>query len=639
MSQNNLGDSNKSALARESEAFLTETVRSALENYEIRPSQLKMMNAGARNIEEGGILLAEAGTGTGKTFAYLIPAILSGKKALVTTRTISLQEQLVSKDLRFLSSLREFRCAIAKGRGHYLCKRRLNAFKPADRGDLDEHKDLLEWVMETETGDIEDYISLRKPVIWERICSDADACKGKKCQFYRDCYYLMARQQWSQAQIVVTNHALLAVSAMMQHDSRILPETDILVIDEAHALDTVFSDQIGMRLSNRGLDKIFNRLLKTDERGIYKGLLSKSPALFPVVESLRMETSFFWEQVAKEMKSRTIIRGSLPLKYSLMALVESIETLLESIKTSAMGLFEEDEEIELKASIVKLLAVAEDMKTFCDETPGFVRWVETEEKNTALRMSPVYSSEFIKSNLLPEYNSIILTSATLSVSGDFNLIENTLGVHGSKKLYVSSPFDMKNQVSVEIKKGIDLRDEDSIEKLARVIIEEAGRAKGGTLVLFTSKDVMRKTRELTAEELSKINLNPMVQGESSGRRMLETMRKSRNTVIFGLDSFWEGVDVCGDSLKCLIITKLPFEVPTEPIFQARTEMIEREGGNAFYEYSLPRAVLKFRQGFGRLIRSKTDTGRIIICDERILTKTYGKMFMKGTVPDHAKSDS
>jgi ATP-dependent DNA helicase DinG len=394
-----------------------------------------------------------------------------------------------------------------------------------------------------------------------------------------------------------------------------------------------------MRLSNRGLDKIFNRLLKTDERGIYKGLLSKSPALFPVVESLRMETSFFWEQVAKEMKSRTIIRGSLPLKYSLMALVESIETLLESIKTSAMGLFEEDEEIELKASIVKLLAVAEDMKTFCDETPGFVRWVETEEKNTALRMSPVYSSEFIKSNLLPEYNSIILTSATLSVSGDFNLIENTLGVHGSKKLYVSSPFDMKNQVSVEIKKGIDLRDEDSIEKLARVIIEEAGRAKGGTLVLFTSKDVMRKTRELTAEELSKINLNPMVQGESSGRRMLETMRKSRNTVIFGLDSFWEGVDVCGDSLKCLIITKLPFEVPTEPIFQARTEMIEREGGNAFYEYSLPRAVLKFRQGFGRLIRSKTDTGRIIICDERILTKTYGKMFMKGTVPDHAKSDS
>ena len=271
--------------------------------------------------------------------------------------------------------------------------------------------------------------------------------------------------------------------------------------------------------------------------------------------------------------------------------------------------------------------------------PGFVRWVETEEKNTALRMSPVYPSEFIKSNLLPEYNSIILTSATLSVSGDFNLIENTLGVHGSQKLSVSSPFDMKNQVSVEIKKGIDLRDEDSIEKLAGVIIEEAGRAKGGTLVLFTSKDVMRKTRELTAEELSKIDLNPLVQGESSSRRMLETMRKSRNTVIFGLDSFWEGVDVCGDALKCLIITKLPFEVPTEPIVQARAEMIEREGGNAFYEYSLPRAVLKFRQGFGRLIRSKTDTGRIIICDERILTKTYGKMFMKSTVPDHAKTDS
>lgn len=630
-------DSRDSDLSRESEIFLKKDVSTALGNYETRPSQIEMMNACSGNIERGGTLLAEAGTGTGKTFAYLIPAILSGKKALVSTRTINLQEQLVSKDLRFLSSLKRFDFAIAKGRSHYLCKRRLNAFNPDDQDEFNEHEDLLEWVMETETGDIEDYISPIRPRIWDRVCSDPDACKGKKCRYYRGCYYFMARQKWSQAQVVVANHALLAVNTMMQHDSRILPEADILVIDEAHALDAVFSDQIGIRISNRGVEYIFNRLLKTDGRGNYKGLLSKSPALFPLVESLRMETALFWEQIVKEMKSRRIIRGSLPLKYVLMALAESINTLLENIKTSVTGLFGEDEEIEMKAAMIKLSTLSADIATFCDEAEGFVRWIEIEENRKALRMSPVYPSEFIRNTLLPEYGSIILTSATLSVSGDFSLVEKTLGINDPDKLSVPSPFDIRKQVSLEIRNGIDLKNEDSVTHLSRVIVGEATKEEGGTLVLFTSKDVMKKTWELTAGELKSIGLNPMIQGEASNRKMLETMRGSRNTVLFGLDSFWEGVDVRGDALKCLIITKLPFDAPTEPIVQARTEIIEKEGGNAFYEYSLPRAVLKFRQGFGRLIRTRTDTGRIIVCDERILTKSYGRSFLENTVPAGCRS--
>jgi ATP-dependent DNA helicase DinG len=243
-------------------------------------------------------------------------------------------------------------------------------------------------------------------------------------------------------------------------------------------------------------------------------------------------------------------------------------------------------------------------------------------------MSPVYPSEFIRNNLLPEYNSVILTSATLSVKGNFSLIENTLGISDSEKLSVSSPFDIKKQVAVTIKKGIDLRNEENIAKLASVIIEETPREEGGTLILFTSRDVMRKTWVQTAEELENFGLKPLMQGDYSNRKMLEIMRESNNTVIFGLDSFWEGVDVRGDALKCIIITKLPFEVPTEPIVQARTEIIDSEGGNPFYEYSLPKAVLKFRQGFGRLIRTRTDTGRIVVCDERILTKAYGKSFLE-----------
>jgi ATP-dependent DNA helicase DinG len=632
VNDNRISDNVDFDLAQESEAFLIGTVGHALENYEARSSQIEMMNACSGRIEKRGTLLAEAGTGTGKTFAYLIPAILSGKKTLVSTRTINLQEQLVSKDLRILSSLKDFDFAIAKGRGHYLCKRRLNAFEPTDRNEIEAHKNVLEWLMESETGDIEDYGLRRMPAIWDRICSDADACKGNKCSYYRDCYYFTARQRWSQAQIIVANHALLAVNSMMQHDSRILPKSDILVIDEAHALDSVFSEQIGIRISKRGVENLLNRLLKADDRDHYKGLLSKSPALFPLVESLRMQTVLFWEQVAKELKSRKIIRGSFPLGYVLTALMESINTLVENIKTSVTGLFGEDEEIELKAAMIKLLNLSADMGTFCEETDGFVRWVELEENRKVLRMSPTYPSEFIANSLLPEYSSVIFTSATLSVSGDFSLIEKTIGVNDSDRLSVPSPFNIKEQVKLEIRNGIDLKDENGVAKLSRVIVTEASGAAGGTLVLFTSRDIMKKTWELISEELRSLDLNPLIQGEVSNRRMLETMRSSKNTVLFGLDSFWEGVDVRGDALKCLIITKLPFEVPTEPIVQARTELIEKEGGNAFYEYALPRAVLKFKQGFGRLIRTKTDVGRVIVCDERILTKAYGKKFLENAVP-------
>jgi ATP-dependent DNA helicase DinG len=234
---------------------------------------------------------------------------------------------------------------------------------------------------------------------------------------------------------------------------------------------------------------------------------------------------------------------------------------------------------------------------------------------------------------LPNYRSIILISATLSVAGDFGLMENTLGFNKAERLTVPSPFDFKNQVTIEIKNGIDLQKEEGIEALAKVVTEEASKKDGGVLALFTSKEVMDKIWNLTSYKLMELGLNPMVQGELHNKAMLKAMRESENSVIFGLNSFWEGVDIKGDSLKCLIITKLPFEVPTEPIFKARTEEIEKSGGNPFYEYSLPRAILKFKQGTGRLIRSKTDTGRVIICDERIKTMTYGTRFLKSVLQD------
>ena len=616
-----------SDLQQQSMKFLQTSVQEALENYELRPPQLEMMSACARTIERGGTLIAEAGTGTGKTFAYLVPAILSGKKTIIATKTINLQEQLVSKDLRFLASLRDFDYAIAKGRGNYLCLRRMNAFRTDNREEQAEYRRLVGWASETESGDREEYGPDRTS-IWEDVCSDADACRSKKCSYYRQCHYFLARQRWEKARIVVANHALTVLNSMLPEDSKILPKADILVVDEGHGLDSVLCDQIGLTLSARGIEYILNKLLKVDHRGVYKGLLSQSPALFSAVESLRTEIGLFWIRVRSGLNNRVIITGSLQLGDMMHSLSDSIKALLSSIRTSATGLFQEDDEIELKAALLKLQKVAEAMETFPEGMDGFVRWPEIEERKIALRMAPVYPGGFVKQSVLPSYETIIITSATLSVSGNFHVTTSVLGLEGADTLTVPSPFDIKNQITVDIKHGINLKSEGSEEKLAGVIVEEASKTDGGVLVLFTSRDVMKRTWEIASGELRNIGFNPMLQGELQNRLMLEIMRESENSVIFGLDSFWEGVDVKGDSLKSLIITKLPFEVPTEPMVVARTEEIKKTGGNPFTEYSLPRAVLKFKQGFGRLIRSKTDTGRIVICDERISTMRYGRSFLE-----------
>ncbi|TAN43958.1 MAG: ATP-dependent DNA helicase [Nitrospirae bacterium] len=625
MEKHNSADS----LSSESSAFLRREVASAMPDYEVRDPQVAMMTACAKTIEKGGSLLVEAGTGTGKTFAYLIPIILSGVKAIISTRTINLQEQIASKDLAFLSKIKPFDYAIAKGRANYLCLRRLNAFRTDDPQETEEYKILARWSSGTKTGDIEDY-EARRSLIWERVSSDADACKGNRCPFYKKCFYYFARGRWEEAQIVVANHALVGINAMFHADSKILPQAEALILDEAHALDGVLSEVAGITLSQKGFERALNRFLRTDERGLYKGILSQSPDLFPVIEALRSELSLFWVSARNRLKHRTAIKGEFSLRDFALSLADSIFSASDRIKNSTLGLFHEDDELEMRAGLIKLHAFAEGLKAFAEgeieDNDNYVRWAEIEERRTALRMSPVYPRDFVRQSLRPDFNTVLLTSATLSVSGDFGFIKNLLGFDDTATLSLSSPFDLKNMIEVKVFKGVNHKEADSAEKLAEAIIEEASRKDGGLLALFTSRDVMNRTWERSIEALSSMGLNPLMQGELPNSTLLEIMRDSTNTVLFGLDSFWEGVDVKGDALKSIVITKLPFEVPTEPIVQARTEVIEKQGGNSFYEYSLPKAVLKFKQGFGRLIRSKTDSGRIIICDDRIETKMYGRKF-------------
>ncbi len=616
------------SLGQASIRFLREMAAPSMPGFEQRDSQEKLIEACGDAIERGVPLLAEAGTGTGKTFAYLIPIIVSGRRAIISTRTINLQEQLVRKDLRFLASVIDFNYAIAKGRANYLCLRRLNAFRFEEETEEREYRRIVQWAADTGSGDVEDF-GIASHGVWDRVCTDADACAGKACPHFTRCFYFSAKRQWEEAQILVSNHALTAVNALLSEGSKIMPQAELLVIDEAHSLEKALSDQIGITFSNRSFEHVLNRLLRLDDRGTYKGLLALSPPLFPAVEMLRGRLAGLWSSVREQYRDRQMILGRFADEQKLNEVRSAAEDLIEQAREGTLGLFQEDDEIELRASLLKLASLADAVAELLEEKPDTVRWAEVEPQRSALRLAPLYPAPFIRANMLPEHKTAIFTSATLSVAGDFSFMQEMLGLELAQTLSLPSPFDMKRQVQVEIRSGIDLRnDEGSVQKLADVIIRAADEETGGILVLFTARDAMRRTWDLAADALRSLNRRVMMQGdEYQNSAMLEIMRESTNAVIFGLDSFWEGVDVQGDALRCLVITKLPFEVPTEPVTLARTQDLERRGRNPFMEYSLPRAVLKFKQGFGRLIRSKNDTGRVIICDDRIRTKRYGQAFL------------
>ncbi len=314
-----------SPLAQASLAFLHRMAAPSMADYEPRTEQERMIEACADAIEQHSVLLAEAGTGTGKTFAYLIPAIVSGKRAIVSTRTINLQEQLVRKDLAFLGSLVDVPYAIAKGRANYLCLRRLNAFRAETEKDEQEYLHLLRWAEQTSSGDIEDF-GFAGVTVWDRVCTDADACKGRNCAYFQRCFYYTARRSWENAQVIVTNHALVAINGLLAPDARILPQTELLIIDEAHGLEKVLSDQIGIALPNRGFDYLLNRLLRHDERGTCKGCSRCPPVVFPAVQSLRDRLAGLWNAVREQYRDRQTVRGRVLVEDALSAVQGSVLT-------------------------------------------------------------------------------------------------------------------------------------------------------------------------------------------------------------------------------------------------------------------------------------------------------------------------
>ena len=614
-------------------AELLKKFEQEIDGFEVRSSQVKMLEACESVLANKGVLLVEAPTGVGKTFAYSIPAALSGKKTIISTRTINLQSQLFEKDLPTLARLYRFRFALCKGFSNYLCKLTLTGYQPKSMKELEERTRLLRWMGETESGDREE---LNPPSeLWHEVGADSDGCVRKDCEFYNDCFYFQAREHWFRSEILVVNHSLLAADAalFMQSGKGLLPQADALIVDEAHALEEAFSKAFTQRVSWGAIQSLLRQAGALDRRLQLK--------ITDILNGLEIASRTFFEELAKAY-TRSPFR--IQKEFALRAETESIMQVL-SILFEQLGKFVQENPlalfttVEQKAPVVQVRKLGawvgrlwQTLAEFTDPQEGAqpkVRWVEQYKDGASLSVAPLYPKDEMQTGLLSRFDSVILTSATLSIGGDFSYYQNQLGISG-KTLALDPVFDYSKQAKVFVHK-IEPPSGGNfspfyLDELVKRIYGIIEWSKGGALVLFTNARVMETVHQALAAQLGSTYLL-LRQGQEPRQVLLEKFKADGNALLLGLDSFWEGIDVPGQALRTVIITRLPFEVPDDPVNEARVEKIEQEGKNAFSDYMLPRTALRLKQGFGRLIRSKQDQGEVHLLDGRLLTKSYGRKLL------------
>ena len=628
-----------------------------LEGYEFREEQLQMAHEVARAFEASEHLVVEAGTGVGKSFAYLIPAISLALKAeqkvVISTNTISLQEQLVTKDVPFLQRVlpRDFNVVLAKGRRNYLSRRRLKNLLNYERGlfdtyeEVEEVAEIEEWVNRTVDGSRTDLAWQPQPQVWDKVASDRDNCLRRNCETYDTCFYFKARREMHDADLLIVNHHLLFSDLAIRKDTGealgVLPDYDHLIIDEAHHLEAIATNHASVNFSNTRvkwvLDSLYNERTKD---GLAKRFAS--PQLMVQVEEARKQANILFGRIIDVMQEADTAVGDAPLLIQRIDESDFVENVLDApfadiertLKRLRDDAVTDDDEQEIAAHYSYCQRLREELDMIIQQNdPNYVYWTEISTRGRTPRIllnaTPANVNQILQDHLFTVKNSVVMTSATLSTNRNFSYFKKRVGISECRELLAHSPFDFKKQVQIHIPRGMPHPNSNefvpaAIQKIRHYLELTHGKA----FVLFTSYKMMDEVYDAIAPDLEEMGIDTFKQGGDLSRTaMLQAFREDTDSVLFGTSSFWEGVDVRGESLSNVIITRLPFEVPTHPVMEARVKRIKEQGGNEFFEFSLPEAVLRLKQGFGRLIRTQTDTGIVVILDPRIRTASYGKQFL------------
>lgn len=672
------------------------------DRYERREEQLDMLESVARSFNDNDISLIEAGTGTGKTLSYLVPAVnwalKNEERVVISTNTINLQEQLIDKDIPLLYDAfdDDFNYSLVKGMRNYLCLLRTETiqeglFEMADEDEVGSIDDILQWAKVTEDGSLSDLNFTPPDSVWEKVSAESDSCLRARCPYYSRCFFYKSRREIASSQLLIVNHHLLfsdlaIKSASESSDAGILPPFKRVIFDEAHHLNDSATSHFGMRATKFGILRVLRRLKRKGKGGQGKGLIYYTASLatklvkmyrkgvvndlLKKVEGLLSTKVDTLEQYVGDSFDAlyTLCHGALAdkengkeeinlritdeilqlegwenidKKFSILRI--RLKELHEEIKAITDILIDYEVESDIAKLIVEFKGVGNKLDYYSDvistflstEDDGFVRWVEGRMGRggilSGLGLSPLDISPTLKERLYSKCDTVVMTSATMAVNKDFRFLKSGLGLEDEQRvdeLILPSPFNYEEQLLLTIPDDIPEPGNVGYAEAISGLIRDAVKAsKGNALILFTSYTLLETVYRNIHEELEDEGILTLKQGAFPRSRLLDKFRIEDNSVLFATDSFWEGVDVPGDALKLVIITRLPFRVPTEPIIEARVEYIENQGLNSFTDYSVPVAVLKFKQGFGRLIRTKTDKGAVLVLDRRLISKFYGKFFL------------